>query len=150
MDSSRRRSLIILGVVAGVVLALFIVSVAYRPDGDGPAVSSSGRDRWRDRLFPDAPVAPGQLAGCTAALAPFTIQGSCELRIAAADARSRRLVIEVTDLVELRRTMDADGRRIAMKSKLKPGKSEQVFVGKEGETLGLRCLAGLTCRASVR
>ena len=150
MERSTRRSLILLGVFAGAVLALFVVSVAYRPDEDGAAVSADGRERWRDRLFPSKPVASGQLAGCTAAPGPFTIPGSCELRIAAADTRSRRLVVEADGPVELRRTMDADGRRIAMKATLTPGKSEQIFVGKDGETIGLRCLGGLTCRASVR
>lgn len=144
--------MIVLGIIAGVVLALFIVSVVYRPDEDGPGsgVSPTARERWRERLFPSKPVAAGQLGGCTAALGAFTIAGSCELKIAAADARSRRLIVEATDPVELRRTMNADGRRMAMRAKLEPGKREQVFVGEDGETLGLRCLAGLTCRAVLR
>ena len=152
MDRSTRRSLILLGIFAGVVLALFVVSVVYRPDDDGPGsgFSSGRRESWRARLFPSSPVAPGQLGGCTGALGPFTIAGSCELKIAAADVRSRRLVVEATDPMELRRTMDADGRRMAMRAQLEPGKSEQIFVGKEGETFGLRCRGGLTCRASVR
>lgn len=151
MDRSTRRSLIVLGVIAGVLLVLFVVGVVARPaDDDGPAVSAGARERWRDRLFPSKPIAPGQLAGCAAAPGSFTIAGSCELRIAAADTRSRRLVIEATDAVELRRTMNADGRRMAMKAKLEPGTSEQLFVGEDGETIGLRCLAGLSCRAGVR
>jgi hypothetical protein len=138
---------IALGIVVAVLLALFVVSVAYRPDS---GVSSGQRESWRESLFPTEPAAPGQLGGCTAAPGSFTITGSCELKIAAADARSRRLVVEAIDAVELRRTMDADGRRIGMRAKLEPGKSEQIFVGKAGETIGLRCLGGPTCRASVR
>jgi hypothetical protein len=152
MEDSTRRSVIVLGILAGVVIALFVVSVVYRPDEEAPGSggSSSTRERWRDRLFPAKPVAPGQLGGCTAALGAFTIAGSCELKIAAADARSRRLIVEATDPVELRRTMNADGRRMAMRAELGPGKREQIFVGEDGETIGLRCLGGLTCRAVLR
>ena len=150
MERSTRRSLIILGIFAGVVLALFVVSVAYRPDDDGPGLSSDQRERWRARLFPTSPVAPGQLGGCTRAPGSFTIAGSCELKISAAEVRSRRLVVEATDRMELQRTMNADGRRMAMRAEIEPGKSEQIFVGEEGETIGLRCLGGVTCRARVR
>jgi hypothetical protein len=139
-------------IVAGVVIALYVISVVYRPDDDSPGsgFSSESRERWRARLFPSSPVAPGQLGGCTGAPGAFTIAGSCELVIAAADARSRRLVVEATDRIELRRTMNADGRRMAMRAELEPGKSEQIFVGEEGETIGLRCLGGLSCRARIR
>ena len=151
MERADRRALTLLAIVAAVLIALFVISVAYRPDDRGPGSGfpEDRREAWRARLFPSQPVAPGQLGGCTAAVGPFTIAGSCELRIAAADARSRRLILEATDPVELRRTVDADGRRIAMRAELKAGKREQIFVGKAGETLGLRCLAGIPCRAGV-
>jgi hypothetical protein len=152
MEGSHKRSLIILGVLAMILLALFVISVVYRPGDSSPGsgCSPGQRETWRARLLRSEDVAPGQLGGCTAAAGPFTIPGGCELRIAAADARSRRLVIEAVDPVELRRVTSADGRRIAMRADLAPGKSTQIFVGKEGEAVGLRCSAGLTCRARVR
>jgi hypothetical protein len=152
MGDPARRSLILLGIFAGVVLALFVVSVVHRPDDDRPGsgVSSDRREGWRARWFPSDPVAPGQLGGCAGAPGAFVVAGSCELKIAAADVRSRRLVVEALDPMELRRTLNVGGRRMAMRARLKPGKSEQIFVGEDGETIGLRCLGGLTCRGSVR
>jgi hypothetical protein len=95
-------------------------------------------------------VAPGQLGGCATAPGRLTISTSCELEIAAADARSRRLVIEALDPLELGRTIDADGRRIVTRGELAPGKASEIFVGKAGETLRLRCLSGFTCRVNLQ
>ncbi len=152
MERRTKRPLIILGIFVLVLLALFVASVVYRPDdrGAGSGCSPGRRETWRARLLRSEPVAPGQLGGCTTAPGPFTIAGGCELKIAAADARSRRLVVEAIDRVEVRRVTDADGRRITMRAELEPGKSTQIFVGKGGETVGLRCLGGITCRAGVR
>jgi hypothetical protein len=152
MEKSHRRALIFLVVLAAVLVALFVASVARRPDDRGPGggCSPGEREAWQARLLRAQPVGPGQLAGCTTAPGVFTISGACALQIAAADARSRRLVVEALDPLELRRVTDADGRRIAMRVELEPGKDTQIFVGKDGDTVGLRCLSGLTCRARLR
>ncbi len=153
MGSSSKRPLIVLGILALGVLALFAASVVFQSEagGAGSGCSSRKLDVWRDRLFEPEPVGRGQLAGCTTAPGRvFTIAGRCELRIAPADARFRRLVVQAVQPLELQRTTDADGRRITMRADLEPGEREEVFVRKEGETLGLRCLAGATCRATVR
>ncbi len=152
MEKSTQRWLIVLGIFVVVLLALFVASVVYRPDDRGPGggCSPSQRETLQARLLRPTPVAPGDLRGCTTAPGAFTIPGSCALQIAAADAWSRRLVVAAIDPVEIRRITNADGRRIAMRLELEPGKDTQIFVGKEGETVALRCLAGLACRASVR
>ena len=151
MDRRARRRLIILGILAGVLLALFVVSVVYRGDDRGPGsgCSSSRREAWRARLLPSEPVVPGQLGGCTPVLGTFSISGGCELKIAAAEPRSRRLVVVAVDPVEIRRITDADGRRIAMRAELEPGKRTQIFVGRAGESIALRCLAAIICRARL-
>jgi hypothetical protein len=65
MASSSKRSLIILGILGLVVLALFVVSVVFGSDGGGGSGCSSRElDQWRDRLFDPEPVERGQLAGC--------------------------------------------------------------------------------------
>jgi hypothetical protein len=150
MDKSAKRRLIILGIVVAALLVLFVVSVVHGGGGPGGGCSAGQRAAWRTRLLRSGPVAPGQLGGCTTAPGRFAISVGCELKVAAADARSRQLVIEAVDPIELRLVTDADGRRIAMRVKLEPGQSKQIFVGKAGETLGLRCLTGITCRAGVR
>lgn len=146
MGASDRRPLIILAIVAAVLVVAFVVAVAYRP---GAGLSAGWRERWRARLFPASPVAPGQLAGCAAAPGPFTIAGSCQLRIAPASTRSRRLVVVAVDPVELLRTVDADGRALAMRAALDPGETAQLFIGEAGESMVLRCRSGLTCRARL-
>jgi hypothetical protein len=154
MASSSKRSLIILGILGLVVLALFVVSVVFGSDGGGGSGCSSRElDQWRDRLFDPEPVERGQLAGCpiaTGRTVTVTIPGRCALRIAPADARLRRLIIQALQPLELERTTDADGRRITSRADLDPGEREELFVRKEGETLGLRCRAGATCRATLR
>jgi hypothetical protein len=151
--TSTRRSLIILGILGLVVLALFVVSVVFESDrGAGAGCSSRQLDTWRARLLDPEPVERGQLAGCPIAsgrIVTVTIPGRCELRIAPAGARFRRLVIQALQPVTLERTMDADGRRITMRADLEPGEREELFVRKEGEALGLRCRAGATCRATL-
>ncbi|HWO22621.1 MAG TPA: hypothetical protein VNO30_27870 [Kofleriaceae bacterium] len=141
----------ILATFVVVLLALFVISVVHRPDdrGLGSGCSSRQRAAWRARLLRTEPVAPGQLAGCTAAPGRFTITGACALKIAAAEARSRRLIVEAVDAVELRRVTNADGRLLTMRAELEPGERTEIVIGKEGETLGLRCLTGATCRAGV-
>lgn len=145
------RTLIILGSVVVVAIALFVVSAAHHPDDTSPGsgCSSSQRETWRARLLRSEPVAAGQLGGCTAAPGRFVITGACELTIAAAGARSRRLVIEDVDALALRLVTNADGRRITMQAELDPGQRKQIFIGKDGETIGLRCCAGATCRAGL-
>ncbi|HWU86816.1 MAG TPA: hypothetical protein VN253_06060 [Kofleriaceae bacterium] len=95
-------------------------------------------------------MAPGQLGGCTTVLGRFTIHGSCELKIAAAETRSRRLSIEALDAIELRLVMDADGREITTRAKIEAGKKKDIFVGKDGQSLALSCQTGTTCRASIQ
>lgn len=149
--SSTKRSLVLLGILALVVLVLFAGSLALESDRAG--CSSRDLDAWRARLLRPEPVARGQLAGCPIApgrIVSVTIPGRCDLRIAPADARFRRLVIQAVQPVELVRTTDADGRRITLRADLDPGEREELFVRKEGETLALRCRAGATCRATVR
>ncbi len=152
MERATNRSLIVLAIFVVVLLALFVASLVYRPDDRGPGggCSPGQRETLQARLLRPTPVAPGDLRGCTTAPGAFTIAGSCALEIAAADARSRRLVVAAIDPVEIRRVTNADGRRIAMRLELDPGKDTQIFVGKEGETVALRCRAGISCRASVR
>ena len=155
MASSPQRSLIILGILGLVVLALFFISVVFQSDAGGPGAGCSSRklDDWRDRLFQPEPVRRDQLAGCpivSGRVISVTVAGRCELRIAPADARLRRLVVQAVQPVELDRTTDADGRRVRMRADLAPGESEEIFVRKEGEALGLRCRAGATCRAILR
>jgi hypothetical protein len=154
MASSTKRSLIILGILGLVVLALFAVSVVFESGGRGGSGCSSRKlDAWRDRLFDPEPVERGQLAGCPIApgrIVSVTIPGRCALRIAPADARLRRLVVQAVQPVELERTTDADGRRITMRADLDAGEREELFVQRGGETLGLRCRAGATCRAVLR
>ena len=152
MEHSTRRPLIVLAVLAVVVIALFVLSVVYpsRDTREGSGFSSGDRETWRSRLLPADPVGRGQLSGCTTAPGELTIHNSCALKVAAADARSRKLVIQAIDAVEVRRVTDADGRRMTMRADLEPGKTTQVFVGKDGETIGLRCLSGVTCRAVVK
>src|SRR5262245_44909959 len=136
MEDSTKRRLIILAILVGVLIVLFVVSiVAGTGDDRGSGCSSGDQKSWRARLLPSKPVAPGQLSGCTTALGTVTIQGSCELKIAAADERSRRLVLEAIDAVGLQRVTDADGRRMEMNAKLKPGKPSELFVDKKGEKL---------------
>jgi hypothetical protein len=152
MAPSNKRSLVILGIFALVLLALFVANVVFESDG-GPGSGCSSRelDDWRARLFRPEPVGRGQLAGCTTAPGRiFTVARRCELRIAPSDVRFRRLIVQAIQPIELQRSTDADGRRITMRAELKPGESEEIFVRKDGETVGLRCLAGVTCRATVR
>lgn len=151
MEASARRTLIILALVAAVLVAAFFAAVVCRSDGggSGSGLSADWRERWRERLLPGSPVAPGQLGGCAAAPGPFTIAGRCDLRIAPAAARSRRLVLTAVDPVGLSRTVDADGRRLAMRAELAAGESARIFVDKAGEAIALRCLAGPACRARL-
>jgi hypothetical protein len=151
MGHSTRQSLIVLGCLGVVVIALFVLSVAYPSRGtrEGSGFSAGDRETWRSRLVPADPVARGQLSGCATAPGELTIATGCALKVAAAGARSRKLSIRAIDAVEVRRVTDADGRRMTMRARLEPGKSTQVFVGKDGETIGLRCLSGATCRAAV-
>lgn len=146
MEASDRRTVILLVVIAAVLALAFVVAIVYRP---GAGLSADWRERWRARLFPASPVAPGQLAGCTAAPGPFTIAGSCQLRIAPASTRSRRLTLVAVDPVELLRTVDADGRALAMRAQLAAGETSQLYIGEAGEALALRCRSGLTCRARL-
>ena len=133
------------------LLTLFVVSVAYRPDEGGPGsgCSSGQRDAWRARLLPSTPVGQGQLGGCTTALGPFSIAGACTLTIAAADARSRQLGVEAIDPVKLIIITEADGRRITMQPELKQGERKQIFVGKDQKTIVFRCLTGPTCHVRL-
>jgi hypothetical protein len=152
MDRSTRRTLILLGIVVVVLLALFVMAAAHNPDDTSPGsgCSFSQRESWRARLLRPEPVAPGQLGGCTTVPGPFIIHGTCELRVAAADARSRQLVIETLDAIELRLDTSADGRSITLRDELKPDESRSISIAKDGQIVRFRCLTGTTCRAGIK
>ena len=151
MDPSTRRPLIGLGVVVLVVLALFFVSALHHPGDDTPGsgCSTDQRDRWRARLLRAEPVPAAQLGGCTTALGPFTVTGACDLRIAAADARSRRVVITPIDALEIKLDMDADDRPMKLRANLAPGQRKELFLGKDAQTITFTCLASSSCRARL-
>jgi hypothetical protein len=156
MDPSTKRILIILGIVVVIVVALFIVAVAYTPAGDRPG-SSSGcsqdrRKEWQARLFGSKPVGVGQLRGCKTSLGPFPLsQGqTCRLTIAKADTRSRKLVIESAQLIQLSFKTDADGRKLEMKSKPKGGKPTEISISKDGQEIDFQCLVGNPCQIVLR
>jgi hypothetical protein len=150
MDDSTRRTLTILATFAVVLIALFVFSVGFRP-----GCSCGRREDWQARLLRPKPVAPGQLSGCTTKLGTSTVTGMCKLKIAAADVRSRRLVIESNDRIQIIRVMDADGRDITTKAELnkpgakKPIESTELSIGKEGATLDLVCLSA-DCRVTLK
>jgi hypothetical protein len=152
MDHSTARQLTILGIAVVVLLALFVVSVVHSPDDSSPGsgCSSSQRDSWLARKLRGDPVAPGQLSGCTTVLGPFTINGACMLSVAAADARSRQLIVEALDAMELKLVTSADGRSITMREVLKPGENRSISIGKDGQSVWFRCLTGTTCRAGIK
>jgi hypothetical protein len=151
VDPSHKRPVIVLGLVAAVLVALFVVSAVHAPGDGGPGsgCAPARRDTWRARLVPATPVAPGQLGGCTTTLSTFVITGQCTLEIAAAGARSRQLVVEALDPVKLTLVTDADGRRITQQPELAAGEEQQIFLGKDRTTIRFRCLAGVTCRARL-
>lgn len=147
MDDSARRPLIGLGVAVAVVITLFLVSALHAND-DAAGCSADQRDRWRARLLRAEPVTANQLGGCTSARGLFTF-AACELRIAAGDARSRSLVINALDALELKLDIDADGRPMKLRATLDAGERKELFLGKEAQTLALHCLTGSTCRARL-
>lgn len=154
MDPSTKRILIILGIVVVVVVALFILAVAYTPAGEGrtSGCTPDRREAWRERLLGTKPVGPGQLRGCTTSLGKFSVpQGqNCFLTIAKADARSRRLVIESAQTIRLFVHTDADGRKMRMKSDPKSDKPTEISIGKEGQLIEFHCLVGNPCQIVLR
>jgi hypothetical protein len=145
MDDSTRRTLTILATFAVVLIALFVFSVGYRP-----GCSCGRREDWQARLLRPKPVALGQLSGCPKEPGLLKVPGTCKLTIAAADARSRRLVIKAIEPMELKRVTNADGRHIPVRGDLEPNKPTEIFVGKEGETIELSCLGGASsCSARL-
>jgi hypothetical protein len=141
----------ILGLVVVVLLALFVVSAAHKPGDGGPGSGCSPvkRDTWRARLLPPTPVTRGQLSGCTTTLGAFTIAEQCTLEIAAADARSRQLVVKAIDPLKLTIITNADGRTITMQPKLERDQKAQIFVGKDRKKIVFHCLNGTSCGAHL-
>lgn len=149
MPSSTRRSLVIAAIFAAVLLALFVFGTARGLGDRRGGCSKEDREAWRERLLRPEPVAAGQLAGCTSSPGPFVVPGECTLTVAAADVRSRRLVIGAIDPVGITVFTDADGRRIRMRPEIAPGDRTELSIGKDGGTVSFRCLTGTTCRARV-
>jgi hypothetical protein len=144
-----KRTFLILGIVAAVLIVLFVISVAHdSDDGPGGGCAADRRDAWRKRLLGASAVEPGQLSGCTTKLAPFTFSGLCVLGIAASDARSRQLTITATDAITLHLDTHADGRTITTHDTVKAGQRRQIFIGKDGQAITLVCPTG-TCRARL-
>jgi hypothetical protein len=135
----------LLGVVAIVVFGLFALGVTC---SGGGGCSDQERDAWRTRMLGASAVAPGQISGCTTALAPFTFSGGCALVVAAADARSRQLTITAVDAVTISFDTDADGRTISSHDDLSPGKQRRTFIGEAGQIIRLFC-PGSSCRARL-
>lgn len=152
MAPSTRRSLIFLGIFGAVLLALFVAGVVSGAGGGGPGsgCSPGQREAWRARLLRAEPVARGQLSGCTTVPGRFIVTGSCQLRIAAADARLRRLVLEAIDPIRLELAIDADGRRIPMRAELAANQREEILIGEDGQILRISCRTGGTCRATIQ
>jgi hypothetical protein len=152
MEPSSKRQLTILGLIVVVLLVLFFVAAFHHPDkGSGPGCSSDQLQTWRERLFHPEPVARGQLSGCTTALGAFVIPTSCALKIAAADTRSRRLVVEAIDKIQLSFVTDADGRKLTMNVDLERAKNTELSIGKDGQRIVLVCRNGnTTCQANLK
>lgn len=156
MDSSTKRTLIILGVIVVVLLMLFVVAVVAADGKSKPSgCTSDRREAWRERLLGSQSVKPGQLRGCTSSLGTFVMPGgSCVLVVAASDARSRQLKITLESALEMTLDIntDADGRTLSMHPKLKPHKSTQISFGKDEQRITFQCPALLndSCRITLQ
>jgi hypothetical protein len=153
MDPSTKRVLIILGVVILLLFALFILAAAFAPPGNASSgCTGDRRKQWRARLLGSESVGAGQLRGCTTTLGPFSLpQGQlCILRIAEADARSRQLVVETSQKMELLVHTNADGRKLTMKAEPKSGKPTEISFGKEEQRIDFICRDASPCQVRLR
>jgi hypothetical protein len=150
MMALNRRTLIALGILILVLIALFLTSIVCSPARTDSGCSTEERKRLRARLFRAKPVTREQLAGCPQQAGRLRIPGTCTLVIARASTKSRELVISALDAaIELTITTDADGRQLRQRVKLAPGKSEEIFVDKDGGPVVVTCVGGGLCTAVV-
>lgn len=151
MDSSTKRTLLILGVIVLVLVALFVVAVvAAAHDGEPSGCSAERRRALRDRWLGSGSVKPGDLRGCTTSLGSFVVNGVCVLSIAPSDARSRRLVIESPVAMTLDITTDADGRKLTMHPELKPNKPTEISFGKDKQSIVFHCPSPSGCKVTLK
>jgi len=155
MAENNRRPLIIAGVVAGIVVLVFVFGVS-RGGGDRPADES-----MRSRLAGIAPVAPLTTADlvvtggqCAIAGPQITVQQGCAFSIAAfggtfdlgpVTKRGRLEVVSAPGTVTV--SMTIEGTDAAQE--LEPGATTDLTVGRAGGSLSLACPGLSACRLQL-